>query len=207
VTDRGTGAKPRSEGLGEGAPTAGHPPRRGGVGPHGFPNFKQLGQVLRLGMMLALRYTPAPWRVKHRVIWYALPKAVLVAVAVIPDDAGRVLMLRARYSGHWLLPGGAIEVGEDPVDGLLRECREELSTSVTIQRLTGIYTDPAQRETFFAFRCAPLSAPPRLSIEHEAWRYVPPEQVRQPLQVMVQDALAGPDDVLMRRVSRTSRRG
>ncbi|MGH2601839.1 MAG: NUDIX hydrolase [Dehalococcoidia bacterium] len=156
-------------------------------------------------MMLALRYTPAPWRVKHRVIWYALPKAVLVAVAVILDDAGRVLMLRARYSGHWLLPGGAIEAGEDPVTGLLRECREELGAAVALQRLTGIYTDPAQRETFFAFRCTPLGAPLRLSVEHEAWRYVRPEDVRWPLRVMVRDALVASSDVVMRRVHRSGR--
>jgi 8-oxo-dGTP pyrophosphatase MutT (NUDIX family) len=61
-----------------------------------------------MALMLALRYTPLPWGLKHRAIWLALPKAVLVSVGVIPDDAGRVLMLRARYSGGWLLPGGAL---------------------------------------------------------------------------------------------------
>jgi len=150
-------------------------------------------RAVRLALMLGLRYAPLPWTIKRRAIWQAMPKAVLVTVGVIPDAAGRVLMLRARYSGRWLLPGGALEANEDPRSGLLRECREELDTAVTIQRLTGIYTDRHSRETYFGFRCAPLSAPPRLSEEHVAWRYVPPSSISPSLRAIVQDALAGRD--------------
>lgn len=150
--------------------------------------------------MLALRYTPLPWPVKHRAIRQMLPKALLVSVAVIPDDAGRVLMLRARYSGHWLLPGGAIEAGEDPLHGLTRECREELSVSVTVERLTGIYALPSQREMYFAFRCSPLIDPPFLSEEHESWRYVRPDDITTPVHRAVRDALAGLPEVCIGRL-------
>jgi 8-oxo-dGTP pyrophosphatase MutT (NUDIX family) len=146
-------------------------------------------------MMLALRYTPLPWPVKHRAIQQMLPKTLLVSVAIISDGAGRVLMLRARYSGHWLLPGGAVEAGEDPLHGLHRECREELGVSVTVERLTGIYTFPSQRETYFAFRCRPLSGPPSLSEEHESWRYVRPDDIKTPVRRAVHDALADRPDV------------
>jgi 8-oxo-dGTP pyrophosphatase MutT (NUDIX family) len=149
-----------------------------------------LQRRLRLVLMLALRYTPLPWPVKHRAIRQMMPKALLVSIAIIPDDAGRVLMLRARYSGHWLLPGGTLEAGEDPLHGLNRECREELGGSVTVERLTGIYAFPAQREMFFAFRCAPLAAPPSLSEEHESWRYARPEEITSPVRRAVHDALA-----------------
>jgi 8-oxo-dGTP diphosphatase len=149
-----------------------------------------LHRRLRLGLMLALRYTPLPWPVKRRAIRQMLPKALLVSVAVIPDGAGRVLMLRARYSGHWLLPGGAIEAGEDPLHGLIRECREELGTRVAAERLTGIYALPSSREMYFAFRCAPLAGPPGLSEEHESWRYVRPDDIVTPVRRAVHDALA-----------------
>ena len=155
---------------------------------------------LRLGLMLALRYMPLPWPVKHRAIRQVLPKALLVSVAVIPDAAGRVLMLRARYSGHWLLPGGAIEAGEDPLHGLTRECREELSVSVTVERLTGIYAMPSSREMFFAFRCLPLDGPPSLSEEHESWRYVRPDEITTPVRRAVHDALADFPEVCIGRL-------
>jgi 8-oxo-dGTP diphosphatase len=151
---------------------------------------KGLKRRLRLGLMLALRYAPAPWPVKRRAIRQVMPKAVLVSIAVIPDEAGRVLVLRARYSGHWLLPGGAIESGEDPLHGLIRECREELGAAVTVERLTGIYALSPMGEMYFAFRCAPLTAPPSLSEEHEDWRYVHPDQIRSPVRAAVRDALA-----------------
>lgn len=159
-----------------------------------------LQRRLRLALMLALRHTPVPWPVKHRAIRQVLPKALLVSIAVIPDDAGRVLMLRARYSGHWLLPGGAIEAGEDPLHGLNRECREELGMRVTVERITGIYAFPAQREMYFAFQCAPLAGPPSLSEEHESWRYVRPEEIASPVRRAVDDALAGYPQVCIGRL-------
>lgn len=144
----------------------------------------------RLALMLALRHTPLPWNWKHRAIRLVLTKSILVSVGVIPDGRGRVLLLRTRYSGEWLLPGGALEAHEDPLRGLLRECREELNAAVTVERLSGVYTSRTSRETYFAFRCAPLTAPPVLSEEHEAWRYVPAERVRPGLRPIVEDALA-----------------
>lgn len=140
--------------------------------------------------MLALRHAPAPWPVKHWAIRRAMPKVIAVSVAVIPDQQGRVLLLRARYSGHWLLPGGAVEAGEDPLHALLRECREELRATVTVERLTGIYAHAAVREMYFAFRCSPLTDAPALSEEHEDWRYVYPQRITSPVRLAVRDALA-----------------
>ncbi len=159
------------------------------------------GRVLRLGMMLVLRYTPLPWELKRRAIWQAMPKVVVIGVAVIPDAEGRVLMVRARYSGLWLLPGGNLEAREDPLNGTLRECQEELGAVVTVEDLTGIYTDPAHREIFFAFRCAPLTQPPVLSEEHEAWQYVPPYEARPPVNMIAADALAGSCGVRVARLT------
>jgi 8-oxo-dGTP diphosphatase len=160
----------------------------------------RLRRLSRLAQMLALRYAPLPWGLKRFAIWLAQPKSVLVSVGVIPDGEGRVLMLSARYSGRWLLPGGALEAYEDPVSGLLRECREELGVAVTIERLSGIYTGRDGRETYFAFRCAPLAAPPSLSEEHDAWEYLPPDEIRPTLGVIVRDAIAGGDEPQVKRL-------
>lgn len=160
----------------------------------------QARHALKLAAMYALRYTPIPWRVKHHAVRQFMPKAIIVGLAIIPDDSGRVLMLRARYSGLWILPGGAIEAGEDPLSGTLRECREEMGAAVTIERLTGIYSDRHDRELLIAFRCRPLEAPPVLSEEHEAWRYLPPAQIRAPVDAIVRDALCDTATVHIRRL-------
>ena len=144
--------------------------------------------------MLVLRYAPIPWSLKQLAIWLAQPKAVVVGLAVIPDRAGRVLLLRSRYSGRWQLPGGAVHTDEDPRTGTLRECREELGTAVTVERLSGIYTVAAKREIHFGFRCAPLAGPPLLSEEHDAFQYASPEQTSPLLRLIVADALTGGDE-------------
>lgn len=48
--------------------------------------------------------------------------------ALVTDDSGRLLLVRrARdpYAGTWDVPGGFLEEGEAPLDGLRRELREE----------------------------------------------------------------------------------
>lgn len=44
--------------------------------------------------------------------------------AVIKNDAGLVLILK-HPTGNWLLPGGKINKGENSLDGLKREVKEE----------------------------------------------------------------------------------
>ena len=158
------------------------------------------GRPFRVGLMLAIRYTPLPWSTKHAIIRALSPKVLAAGLAVIPDGQGRVLMLRARYSGHWILPGGAVHAGEDPLAGTLRECREELGRRVTVERLTGIYAHPAHGELLVVFRCAPLEGTPSLSEEHEAWQYQRIEEMRPPTDVIARDALAARGEIRITRL-------
>lgn len=61
-------------------------------------------------------------------------RPVQVAVAVIRDHQGRVLLSRRRESLHqgglWEFPGGKLEAGETPVQALERELREELGLAL-----------------------------------------------------------------------------
>lgn len=158
--------------------------------------------LLLLGLMYGIRYAPLPGWLKGRAIWLAQPKVVQVGVAVISDAEGQVLLLRARYSGRWLLPGGGVYPGEDPRSGVLRECREELGQEVTLQRLTGIYADGVRRHVIFAFRAAPLTHPPTLSEEHDAYRYDDPALAVSPLGPIARDALADHPEVRIARATR-----
>lgn len=46
------------------------------------------------------------------------------ATGIVVDD-GRVLLVKHAKLGWWLPPGGHLEADEDPVQGVLREVREE----------------------------------------------------------------------------------
>lgn len=166
--------------------------------PRRQPPARRDTNLLRIAQMYAIRYLPVPWSWKHLAIWLASPKTVPVGVAVIPDSEGRVLLLNARYSGRWLLPGGGCHPNEDPLTGTLRECREELGLTIQIERPTGIYAYEHARELVVAFRAAPLREPPRLSEEHTAYVYLHPHQIRRGLRPIVEDAMAAPGPLQVR---------
>ncbi len=60
-------------------------------------------------------------------------------------SSGRVLLVRAAphltVAGQWFLPGGGLDHGEDPVDGLRREFEEETGLDITPGPLLGIISD------------------------------------------------------------------
>ncbi|MDA4135383.1 MAG: NUDIX hydrolase [Thaumarchaeota archaeon] len=51
---------------------------------------------------------------------------------------GKVLMIKRKFEpnkGRWSLPGGLLEVGEDPEQAAKREVREELGLEVAVEGL------------------------------------------------------------------------
>ena len=67
-------------------------------------------------------------------------KRILVVAGLIRapyshPQAGRILMSRRLANTHlahsWEFPGGKVELGEDPIDALHRELKEELNIEVS----------------------------------------------------------------------------
>jgi 8-oxo-dGTP diphosphatase len=65
-----------------------------------------------------------------------------VAAYAICIDDGRILLCRlsarATEAGQWTLPGGGIDFGEHPADGVIRELQEETGLTGEIQRLLAV---------------------------------------------------------------------
>ncbi|WP_338693586.1 NUDIX domain-containing protein [Streptomyces sp. Q6] len=55
--------------------------------------------------------------------------------AVVFDDEGRVLLGRRVDTGHWALPAGIAEPGEQPADVVTREVEEETGVTCVAERV------------------------------------------------------------------------
>jgi ADP-ribose pyrophosphatase YjhB (NUDIX family) len=65
------------------------------------------------------------------------------ACALVVDD-GRVLLARRAgepFRGYWDLPGGFLDEGEHPLDGIRRELREETGLEVEPEDFVGVWMD------------------------------------------------------------------
>jgi ADP-ribose pyrophosphatase YjhB (NUDIX family) len=72
---------------------------------------------------------------------YASSKPTAGALCV---DNGRVLLARRAiepFRGFWDVPGGFLEEGEDPLDGVRRELKEETGLAIEPERFLGIWMD------------------------------------------------------------------
>jgi 8-oxo-dGTP diphosphatase len=114
------------------------------------------------------------------------------ASALVEDDRGRVLLARRAvepYKGKWDIPGGFLEEGEHPLDGLRRELREEAGVEVEPGDLLGIWLDsygdgPDAVATLNLYWTARITA----------GRPVPSDDVDQ-LRWFTADALPPPDEI------------
>jgi ADP-ribose pyrophosphatase YjhB (NUDIX family) len=59
------------------------------------------------------------------------------ARAVVFDSVGRIALLHVTRHGYYKLPGDGIEPGEDIVEALTRECREEIGCSIFVGESLG----------------------------------------------------------------------
>jgi 8-oxo-dGTP diphosphatase len=62
--------------------------------------------------------------------------------ASIFDHDKRALCVRQNYGDrHWTTPGGRLEAYETPLDGLIREVREEIGAEIDVLGLVGVYAN------------------------------------------------------------------
>ncbi len=95
-------------------------------------------------------------------------------------EEGKVLILKRRPNdahkpGAWDLPGGRLEPGESPFDGLKREAREEASLEIEIVMPLDVHhfvRDDEQKITLMIFLCKLVSGEVKLSEEHTEYKWL-----------------------------------
>ena len=95
------------------------------------------------------------------------------AGAVILNDEGKVLLLKHvfRAGTGWGIPGGFIKSGEQPIDALKRELREEIGLEIVEVEIfwARSYARPRQIELLFRGRADGTAKPQSIEIERASW--------------------------------------
>lgn len=128
---------------------------------------------------LSLVYRVTPGFVLRFGLYLSNTKFNHGAVAVLSDDAGRVLLLRHVYrKGYpWGFPSGFVNAGEDAAEGALREVREETGLTATITQVgASVLVAPRHLETV-VYGCADSTAPLKLCHEIFEGRWIDPADV------------------------------
>jgi ADP-ribose pyrophosphatase YjhB (NUDIX family) len=84
------------------------------------------------------------------------------AVQALVERDGRLLLVRRALDpgrGKWDLPGGFLQEGEHPLDGLARELEEETALDVELGEFVGAWLDPYDGRTVLGLTWAGRARP------------------------------------------------
>lgn len=107
-----------------------------------------------------------------------------VAVKAFIVHDGKLLVIKRRSDdvhkpGQWDIPGGRLELGEDPFMGLKRETREETNLEIDIVlplEVRHFTREDGQKITMIIFFCKLSGGTLQLSKEHQAYEWVDVEK-------------------------------
>jgi len=104
-------------------------------------------------------------------------------------DNDKLLILKRRPNdvqkpSIWEIPGGRLELGEDPKEGLIREAKEETNLDIKIKSPLNVkhFTrDDGQTITMLIFLCQALINEIKLSEEHTEFEWINLEKAKDKL--------------------------
>lgn len=107
----------------------------------------------------------------------------LVVTAAVIEQENTVLIAQRKPGSHlalkWEFPGGKLEWGEDPRDGLKREIREELGIEIEVGDVVEVvsHTYEDRQIVLIAYKCRYVRGTVQMLDVHDV-RWVQPEELR-----------------------------
>ena len=111
-------------------------------------------------------------------------RLALAVKSFIVNDKDELLLVKREEEdvhcpGAWELPGGRLELGEDPFEALKRETKEETNIDIEVKNPLKVHhftRDDGQDITMISFLCRPKSNSVVLSKEHTDYKWIEMEK-------------------------------
>lgn len=115
----------------------------------------------------------------------AFPTHIVSAGGIVEDGNGNILLVKAHDDG-WVYPDGITEIGENLIDGVIREIKEESVIDATVSHLISVVSNTAIHKWYdgvtdvptkvmFDFVCKAIGGELATSDETSESRWVPKE--------------------------------
>jgi mutator protein MutT len=126
-----------------------------------------------LQKLIAKMWRALPPRVRRWGMRATQTRFTVTAGGLIFNDEGQVLLLKHRFraGSGWGIPGGFLELDEQPEEALRRELREEIGLEVQHVELftSRTFKRPRQVEILFRCRAGGEVKSKTIEIEQAAW--------------------------------------
>src|SRR5215216_2142979 len=125
--------------------------------------------VARFQNLISKIWRWLPGRMRRWSMRLTNARFTVTAGGLIFNDAGEVLLLKHRFraGSGWGLPGGFLEKGEQPLDALRRELREEIGLELEDIEVFAArsFKKPQQVEVLFRCRANGAVSPRTMEVE------------------------------------------
>ena len=131
-----------------------------------------------------------------------IAKFTIGVFGIIFDSEGEVLLVHRTDYDLWNLPGGRLESGESPWEGVIREIKEETGFDAEVIKIVGVSFKPNKDNIVFTFLCKITGGQATLNKEADKIEYfeinkIPPNTV--PKQVeRIKDILQNPNEIILK---------
>jgi ADP-ribose pyrophosphatase YjhB (NUDIX family) len=129
-------------------------------------------QDISIAMLALATDTPLEQMEPLRAPIFSRPTPLTTGDAAIINQEGRILLIRRADNEKWAMPGGAMEVGETPAEGAVREALEETGVHCRPVALVGVFDSRLRGSLVrhhlyqFVFLCQPVPGIPRETPSH-----------------------------------------
>lgn len=69
-----------------------------------------------------------------------MPTHIVAVGGIVENEKGEILLVKT-INGGWVFPGGQVEVGENLVDALAREVKEESGVNIEVGSLLSVISN------------------------------------------------------------------